>query len=397
MQCMGIYNPPPAALPSSAARYAAAIWSMPGAIIEHGADLVIAAWSPGAARIFGYAADEVIGRSLVDLVIRGEDERAWRRLRDAPDAAQVLRGTRKDGAAVACSWRHAPILDDQGRTSGTLCLGQDVTAEMEARARGERSERLLGAVLKTISVIVSEYDREGHFTFHEGKALEAIGLSSGQLVGKNVFDVYGHNPALDSVRAALAGEPSHVIADEHGARWEGWTFPILDSDQQVNGAINVTYGDLDAQRREQELQAKIDLIEQQQKVIRDLAAPIIEVWDGVLTLPIMGVLDSTRTADVMESLLAMVVDKRARFTILDLTGVETVDTKTASYLIQMVRAIRLLGAEGIITGIRPTVAQAMVSLGMDLSGIATEANLRAGLTICMRRIHEERLKAAAAR
>src|SRR5262249_6329896 len=145
-------------------------------------------------------------------------EAAWRRLPDTADAAAVLRGTRKDGTAVACSWRHAPILDEQGRTLGTLCLGQDVTAEMEARARGERSERLLDAVLQTTSIIVSEYDREGNFTFHKGKALEIVGLSPGQFVGKNVFDIYGHNPAVGVFRAALAGEASHVIGYEHGAR-----------------------------------------------------------------------------------------------------------------------------------------------------------------------------------
>jgi rsbT co-antagonist protein RsbR len=80
------------------------------------------------------------------------------------------------------------------------------------------------------------------------------------------------------------------------------------------------------------------------------------------------------------------VDKRARFAILDLTGVEIVDTKTASYLIELIRAIRLLGAEGVITGIRPNVAQTMVSLGLDLSGIAPVGNLRAGLKLCMQRV-----------
>jgi rsbT co-antagonist protein RsbR len=97
----------------------------------------------------------------------------------------------------------------------------------------------------------------------------------------------------------------------------------------------------------------------------------------------VGVVDSSRTAEVMDSLLDAVSRTRARFAILDLTGVEAVDTKTAAYLIELVRAIRLLGAEGIITGIRPSVAQTVVAIGVDLGGVVTLSNLRAGLRHCI--------------
>jgi rsbT co-antagonist protein RsbR len=106
----------------------------------------------------------------------------------------------------------------------------------------------------------------------------------------------------------------------------------------------------------------------------------------VLALPMIGVVDSARTADAMESLLEAISSRGARFAVLDLTGVQMVDTKVADHLIKLVRAIQLLGAEGIICGIRPTVAQTMVALGLDLSAIVTKANLRAGLTHCMRRL-----------
>ncbi len=119
-------------------------------------------------------------------------------------------------------------------------------------------------------------------------------------------------------------------------------------------------------------------------MIRDLSTPIIEVWDGVLTLPMVGTVDSVRTAEVMDSLLAQIVEKRARFAILDLTGVEVVDTRVASHLIQLIQAIRLLGADGIVTGIQPTVAQTMVALGVDLSQLNTQRNLRAALNYAIR-------------
>nr|WP_263429406.1 STAS domain-containing protein [Nannocystis pusilla] len=131
------------------------------------------------------------------------------------------------------------------------------------------------------------------------------------------------------------------------------------------------------------MRQKLELIERQQEVIRELATPIIEVWDGVLTMPIVGLIDTARTAEIMESLLQAVTQTRARFAILDLTGVEVVDTGTASHLIRMIQAIRLLGTEGILTGIHPTIAQTIVALGVDLSHVAVYAKLRDALKHCI--------------
>ncbi|MFY0541418.1 STAS domain-containing protein [Nannocystis pusilla] len=131
------------------------------------------------------------------------------------------------------------------------------------------------------------------------------------------------------------------------------------------------------------MRAKLDLIERQQEVIRQLSTPIIEVWDGVITLPIVGLVDTVRTAEIMDNLLQAVTRTRARFAILDLTGVEVVDTGTASHLIRMIQAIRLLGAEGILTGIHPTIAQTIVSLGVDLTRVAVFGKLRDALVFCL--------------
>src|SRR5690606_28855181 len=135
--------------------------------------------------------------------------------------------------------------------------------------------------------------------------------------------------------------------------------------------------------REQDLLAKIDLIERQQQVIRDLSTPIIEVWEGVLALPIIGLVDSMRTSEIMDNLLQSVARLRARFAILDMTGVEVIDTATANHLIRMIRAIGLLGAEGILSGIHPGVAQTIVTLGIDLSTISVHASLRQALEHCI--------------
>jgi rsbT co-antagonist protein RsbR len=129
---------------------------------------------------------------------------------------------------------------------------------------------------------------------------------------------------------------------------------------------------------EQRLLEKLSLIAKQEDAIRALAAPIIEVWDGVLTLPLIGTVDSQRAADTMGRLLEAI-----SYTIIDLTGVELIDTATAEHLLRLVLAAELLGARCVITGIRPSIAQTMVSIGIDLSKLTTLASLRDGLVYCI--------------
>jgi GAF domain-containing protein len=138
-------------------------------------------------------------------------------------------------------------------------------------------------------------------------------------------------------------------------------------------------------RAEAVLSEKLELIERQQETIRVLSTPIIEVWNGVLTVPVLGVLDERRAAELMQSLLDAVTRKSCRYAILDLTGVESVDEATAAHVIKLVGALRLVGARGIVVGIRGSVARTLVSAGSELSGITTLSNLRQALVFCVRR------------
>jgi rsbT co-antagonist protein RsbR len=135
---------------------------------------------------------------------------------------------------------------------------------------------------------------------------------------------------------------------------------------------------------EQELRERLELVERQSATIRALATPIIQVWDQVLCLPVIGTVDSMRTAEMMQGLLEAIVREEARYAIVDLTGVEFVDTSTADHLIQLFRAARVLGVEGILCGIQPAVAQTIVALGLDLGGVRTMRSLRDALKWCIR-------------
>lgn len=133
------------------------------------------------------------------------------------------------------------------------------------------------------------------------------------------------------------------------------------------------------------IQQQLEVIQQQREEIQVLRTPIIQVWEGVLMTPVLGVLDRDRAASLMELLLGAVVETRSRQVILDLTAVEEIDAATANHVMKLVHAVELLGAWGIVVGIQPMVAATIVSAGIDLSRVTTLANLREALLFCMHR------------
>jgi len=129
-----------------------------------------------------------------------------------------------------------------------------------------------------------------------------------------------------------------------------------------------------------------DIIVRQQRELLELSTPVVSLWEGILAVPLIGTLDSERTQIVMESLLQRIVDTGASIAIVDITGVPTVDTLVAQHLLKTVGAARLMGAECIISGIRPQIAQTIVHLGVDLGGVATKATLADAFVLAMGRV-----------
>jgi rsbT co-antagonist protein RsbR len=140
-----------------------------------------------------------------------------------------------------------------------------------------------------------------------------------------------------------------------------------------------------AERREEtlsyqrDLENQIETIEKQRVAIRELSTPIIEVWSGVLCAPIVGVLDSARAAELTSALLHNVVQTKASLAIIDITGIEAMDTQATDHFLRMARAIRLLGSECALSGVHPNVARTIVHMGIDLAGIDSYRTLRDAL------------------
>jgi rsbT co-antagonist protein RsbR len=127
-----------------------------------------------------------------------------------------------------------------------------------------------------------------------------------------------------------------------------------------------------------------EVISRQQREITELSTPVVKLWDGILALPVIGTLDSERTQVVMENLLQHIVEEEAEIAIIDITGVPTVDTLTAQHLLKTVAAARLMGADCIISGIRPQIAQTIVHLGVDLN-VISKASLADAFAVALRR------------
>ncbi|MCY1059491.1 PAS domain-containing protein [Nannocystis sp. SCPEA4] len=342
-------------------------------------------WNPRAEQVFGVAAVDAVGRDLDEVVPLVDG--AWADVLATDGVTpRVHAVTRGDRPLQFEAWWHV-TRDGDGRPTSATIYGHDVTARVAAERRAALVERMFGAVIENVDMTVWALDPDGVYLYQDGKAMQCVGLTPQSFTGKNIFEAFGSHEGLPVVRQALAGEP--CLAEEVevlGVPWRNWYIPVADAGPGEAAVVGISLDMSEARRREIELRAKLDLIEKQQEVIRELSTPIIEVWDGVITLPIMGLVDSVRTAEIMDNLLQAVGRLRVRYAILDLTGVEVVDTGTASHLIGMIEAIRLLGAEGILTGIHPMIAQTVVSLGVDLSRVTVHAKLRDALQYCLVRL-----------
>ncbi|MFF0835570.1 MULTISPECIES: STAS domain-containing protein [unclassified Streptomyces] len=155
--------------------------------------------------------------------------------------------------------------------------------------------------------------------------------------------------------------------------------------QEAVLALTLIMGTLRLVVMETALHAGEDLIHRQRQQLLEVATPVIQLWEGTVAVPLIGTLDSARSQVVMESLLEAIVEERARYAILDITGVPTVDSLVAQHLMKTVAAARLMGAECIVSGIRPAIAQTIVQLGIDLGSVITRASLADALAYALGR------------
>jgi rsbT co-antagonist protein RsbR len=283
---------------------------------------------------------------------------------------------------VRCVARRAP----DGLLHGQLERLADETPQTSVLTRIEHS--LFQTLMNTLGIVLWAIDTTGKFVFHDGKALETAGLKRGQFLGLNIFELYPPD-TTKKVKEALAGNALEDISEAHDVHWQTWYVPLRDREGQVEHVAALTLDITANVRTKLELERRLTTIESQQRAIHELSAPVINVWDNVLTVPLIGMMDTQRANELIERLLTAASRSDTRFVILDLTGVDALDTSIAGHLLRLLQSLRLLGVEGLVTGISPRVAQTMVGLGVDMDDVKTFRSLRESLHYCMRAMFTE--------
>jgi rsbT co-antagonist protein RsbR len=292
---------------------------------------------------------------------------------------------------VRCVARRAP----DGLIHGHLELLADEAPTLAEINRIEKS--LFRAVVATLDIVLWAIDLDGKFVFHDGKAHATAGLQPNQFLGMNIFELYPPD-LMAPIRAALEGAPSdQAVSEVHGVHWRTSYITIEGEAGKIEYVAGLTVDVSNAVGTKLELERRLATIESQQRAIHELSAPVINVWDKVLTVPLIGMMDTQRANELIERLLSAASRSDTRYVILDLTGVDALDTSIAGHLLRLLQSLRLLGVEGLVTGISPRVAQTMVGLGVDMDNVQTFRSLRESLRYCMRAMyteHEGRAQAA---
>jgi PAS domain S-box-containing protein len=355
-------------------------------------------------RTLAYTCEELLATPYIEFV--HEDDRAatLARVEGLSRGADIAtfqnRYRCKDGSYRWIEWNATPYRED-----GLIYfVGRDITERRRVEEQRQESEENLQALVDALPNFVMNLDLEGRIVFIN-RVVE--GLAIGQVLGTSMF-LFIPPEFHDTVRQAFesvvqTGKPVRYFTQGpgiHGASswYASYLGPIWRDGKLV--AVTLTTEDITERRLAEEavkasearLKAYAEELEEknrllaeenaererigqmmarQQETLRALSTPIIQAWEGVLVLPIIGTLDSTRAGQMMEKLLAEIARIGARFAILDLTGVEAVDTSTLDHLLRVVRATSLLGSRCLVSGVSPSIARAMVEIGASAESFLT--------------------------
>jgi rsbT co-antagonist protein RsbR len=349
----------------------------------------VRSWHPGAERLTGYRAEEIVGRP-VTVFYPQDDSDSGRVEREMAAAARDGRfeaegwRVRKDGSRFWAWVVLTPIRDEHGEVRGFVKVARDVSERREQERRLREAEQTLEAITDYEVIRLSP---DGIVQSWNPGAANLKKYSEEEVLGHHVSMFYTEQDAkagLAEREMAAAARDGRFEAEgwrvrKDGSRFWAWVVlaPILAEDGAVQGFVKVAR-DL-SERREQEL-----LVQRQRDEILELSTPVIQVWDKVLVLPIIGTLDSLRASRLTESLLGRISLEQAEVVILDVSGVPAIDTDVAQHLLKTVEAARLMGTASVLSGVRPETAQAMVHLGIDLGNLRSRTTLKDALQLALR-------------
>jgi rsbT co-antagonist protein RsbR len=382
--------------------------STPDAVFVVDADLAITYMNRAASDLTGLSEMDAIGRQCCSVLKASHCESGCVLEACRKDRRRIERREttllRPDGSELEVLVYAAPIFSVDGAFEGGIEMLRDVTEERRLRRESEahivRLERYhdtsmeLALGLSEISRVLQEL-RAGNLEARVGP--ETLS-SDDEMVRKlctalneTVDEVQRQHLRVDeyhesSMELAMGLSEcfevlQHVREGNLGARVSA---EVLSSSEELLANFGKSLNETTS-----EIQDHLETIRRQQVAIRELSTPILQLWENVLALPVIGTVDTMRSAEIMELLLARITETQCLYVILDITGVEVVDTKTADHFIKVIKAAELLGTTCFLTGMRPAVAQTLVDIGVDLSEIRTLRNLKEGLNECRRLMDDQ--------
>ena len=346
------------------------------AIIEFDLDGTVVSANENFLRIFGYEADEVIGKHHrifcdPDFVKTEAYTELWEKLGRGEYHAAEFKRLGKSGKEIWLRASYNPVFDENGKPVRVVKFATDVTASKLQIAEFEGKIR---AIERALAVI--EFELDGTVIRANDKFLRIFGYSLDEIVGKH------HR---------IFCEPGYAESPEYARFWQKLARGEYEADEfkRINkdGAevwLQASYNpifDMDGRPLKVVKFASDITVEVQKRslALLEMSTPVTKIWDGVLFAPIVGIVDSKRSVDIMNKALSSIAETRASTLLLDIGGVAVVDTAVANHLIKIAKAAVLMGCKTIISGISPAIAQTIAELGIDLGSIQTTSTIEAAL------------------
>ena len=346
----------------------------------------VVSWNPGAERIQGYTKKEIMGEHFgcfypAEAVQRGLPARDLKEATKTGRVESEVLRVRKDGTQFWANVILSPLRDQEGTVRGFAKATRDLTelkrAEGTARLASTYNRSLIDATLDPLLTI----GPDGKLMDVNGAAEAVTGRTRKELIGTDFFDYFTEPERARTGYQQIFRDGSVRDYPLELRRSDGHVVSVLFNASVYRDEAGNVIGIVAVARDITERKLAEARIQQQSREIMELSTPVMHVWQGVVVAPLIGSLDSQRTQQFMERLLDRIVETNSPVAIVDIMGVPAVDTQTAQHLLETISAVRLLGAQVVMTGVRPAIAQTLVHLGIDLSGIITRSSLSAGLLV----------------
>ncbi|MCK5108123.1 MAG: PAS domain S-box protein [Methanosarcinales archaeon] len=341
--------------------------------------------------VTGFEKEELLGRSFLETGIVTEESKAMitenlakqrAGVNVAPCEVEVLT---KDGRKLPFEVNAAQITHTE--QPADMLIFRDITE----RKKEEEETRRLATIVEQAAEGIAIIDIEGNIQFANQAWATMHGYeSSNELAGKHLSIFHTEEQLKTEVIPfnEVVKQSGHNAGEVAHMRKDGTTFPTMmvvsllkNKQDKPYGIVGFAQDITDRKRLERELQQAFGKLKASYE---ELSIPVIQVWGGVLVLPIIGILDRERINRLMETMLAKIVETQSRVVIIDVTGVRSVDTNVASHLINVTKAAKLLGTKCVVTGIKPDAAHTLVGLGVDMSEITTKRSMQEGLKYALK-------------